>query len=82
MEETWKNSCFIIYDTETIQKRLALGPVLLKPKLTLDQFHKQHSEPIGEKGIREAYQQFLFEEHLVPGIRTIPVAESISQFSH
>ena len=73
---------FIIYDTETIQKRLPSGPVLLKPKLTLEQFHKQHPELIGEKGIREANQQFLFEEHIVPDIITIPVTERNAQFYH
>ena len=73
---------FIVYDSETIQKRLASGPIQLKPRLSLQQFHKEHPELIGEKNIREAYHKFLFEEPIVPDIRTIHVAESNAQFSH
>ena len=73
---------FIVYDSETIQQRLASGPVLSKPRLSIQQFHKEHPELIGEKTIREAYQQYLFNEPLVPDIRTIPVTESNAQFSH
>ena len=73
---------FIIHDYDISQERLASGPVLMKPRLNIQQFHQEHPEIVGDKKIREAYQHFIFTEPLIPDIRTIPTWYSKAQFSH